>query len=112
MTRISKIQIWFIDASEMVADNLTNSTDIMDHMMLVYGVCRLIGSNFNFNIYCGVLNINKNSNILHTCTYHRFILFENLEFFCEKIVHFKNLGKSLLTQGYSILYIVGITKES
>ena len=43
---------------------------------------------------------------------HRFILFENLKFFCEKIVHFNNLGKSLLTQRYSILYIVGITKES
>ena len=30
----------------------------------------------------------------------------------EKIVHFKNLEKSLLTQRYSILYTVGITKGS
>ena len=43
---------------------------------------------------------------------HRFILFENLKFFGEKIVHFKNLGKSLLIQRYSILYIFEITKGS
>ena len=57
-------------------------------------------------------NANSNINESDKSQSHRFILFENWKFFCEKIVHFKNLGKSLLTQRYSILYIVGITKES
>ena len=43
---------------------------------------------------------------------HRFILFENLKFSGEKIVHFKNLAKSWFSQRYSILYIVGITQAS
>ena len=48
----------------------------------------------------------------NTSWHHRFILFENLKFFSEKIVHIKSLGKSLLIQRHSTLYIVGITKGS